>query len=112
MKGRRRQKRYVKRFEVEFAADGTACRGISSDFSLNGFFIWTDFRMAPNTPLDMMIHLADGSVSKVKVRVAWSRKNAMRSVAGTPRERGKNGMGVEIIEKDANYIHLIRSLLG
>ena len=112
MKSRRLQKRFIKRCEVEFVVDGTTYRGISSDFSLNGLFIRTGFPLAPNTSLDVTIYLPDGSLSRLKVRVARSWRSATGRVMGTPLKGGKNGMGVEILEKDANYLHLIRSLLG
>jgi hypothetical protein len=36
---KRQRKRFIKRCEVEFVANETTYRGISSNFSISGFFI-------------------------------------------------------------------------
>jgi hypothetical protein len=112
MRGKRKQQRYVKRCEVEFVSDGLTHRGISSDFSLNGLFIRTNFPLSPNTPVDLTVHFSDGTSSKLRVKVIRAWRTATGRVMGTPIKSAKNGMGVEIIEKDASYLHFIRSLLG
>ena len=90
MRDKRQSTRLEKRCEVEFQADGVVHRGISLDLSLNGLFIETDFRFSPNTMFDILIHLPDGTTSKVKGKV-------VRSL--------DNGIGVRIIEKDSSYLH-------
>jgi len=112
MKSGRKQRRFIKRCEVEFVSDSLICRGISSDFSLGGLFIRTNYPLVPESVLDVTVHLPDGGVSmlKVKVRRAW--KTAAGRMMGIPVKAFKNGMGVEIMEKDVNYLHFIRSLLG
>lgn len=112
MTGKRKQKRYIKRCEVEFVSDGMTYRGISSDFSLGGLFIRTSFPLAPDVVLDITVHLPDGTTSKLKVKVVRAWRTAIGRVMGTPVRAAKNGMGVEILEKDANYLHFIRSLLN
>lgn len=111
MGGKRKQKRYIKRCEVEFVSDGITYRGISSDFSLGGLFIRTNFSLAPDAILEITIYLPDGAISKLKVKVVRGWRTAIGRVMGTPIKSAKNGMGVEILEKDANYLHFIRSLL-
>lgn len=59
----------------------------------------TNHPPAPDAVFPVVIHLPDGSTSKVKARVR-------RIATGT---FGK-GTGVELIERDANYLHFIRSL--
>ena len=90
MRDKRRSTRFEKRCEVDFRVDGIIHRGMCLDLSLNGLFIETDFRFSPNTMLDILIHLPDGTISKLKGRVARSLDN---------------GIGVGIIEKDASYLH-------
>lgn len=112
MENKRKQKRFIRRCEVEFSAAGSSYTGISSDFSLNGLFIRTNHPFAPGIELNLLIHLPDGSVSRLKAKVRRAWKTATGRVMGTPIREFKNGMGVEIMEKDANYLHFIRSLLG
>lgn len=57
---------------------------------------------APGTLVDLLIHLPDGTVSKSKGLVKMAQKTPLASM--------KNGMGIEIIEKDSNYVAFIRSL--
>jgi hypothetical protein len=90
MRDKRQSTRFEKRCETDFRADGITHSGICLDLSLNGLFIETDFRFSPNTMLDILIHLPDGTISKVKGKV-------VRSL--------DNGIGVGIIEKDASYLH-------
>jgi hypothetical protein len=108
---KRQHKRFIKRCEVEFIANDITHRGISSNFSLNGFFIRTNYPPAPDTILHIVIHLPDGSTSKVTGKVIRASKTLTGRVMGTPVKTLKNGMGVEIIEKDTNYLHFIKSLL-
>ena len=111
MRDKRRQKRFIKRCEIEFISGGVTYRGISSNFSLNGLFIRTSYPFAAGTIFDIVIHLPDGSNSKVKVRVARAVRTEIGKMMGASTKVFKNGMGVEIVEKDANYLHFIRSLL-
>ncbi len=111
MDSRRKQKRYIKRCEVEFVVGGITYRGISSDFSLDGLFIRSNFPASPDAVLHVTIHLPGGAVSKLKVKVVRAWRTAIGKVMGTPVMAAKNGMGVTILEKDANYLHFIRSLL-
>jgi hypothetical protein len=112
MANKRQHRRFIKRCEVEFVADGLTYRGISSDFSLKGLFIRTKNPLAPGTVFDLVIHLPDGAISRVKVRARRAWKTSTGRVMGTPVKASKNGMGAEVLEKDANYLHLIRSLLS
>jgi hypothetical protein len=96
MRDKRQSTRFEMRCEADFRADGIIHRGICIDLSLNGLFIETDFRFSPDTMLDILIHLPDGTISKVKGKV-------VRSL--------DNGIGVGIIEKDAPYLHYYSSCL-
>jgi hypothetical protein len=96
MRDKRQSTRFGLKCEVEFMADGAMHRGTSLDLSLNGLFIETDFRCPPHTVLGILIHLPNGTISKLKGKV-------MRSL--------DNGIGVWIIEKDSPYLHYYSSCL-
>ncbi len=112
MENKRKQKRFIKRCEVEFICAGITYNGISSDFSMGGLFIRTNHPLAPDTIFNVKVYLPDGRISKLKVKVRRAWKTATGRVIGTPVKEYKNGMGVEISEKDVNYLNFIRSLLG
>ena len=90
MRDKRQSTRFEKRCEVDFRAEGIIHRGTCLDLSLNGLFIETDIRFSPTVMLHILIHLPDGTISKLKGRV-------VRSL--------DNGIGIGIIEKDASYLH-------
>ncbi|MDA8078734.1 MAG: PilZ domain-containing protein [Nitrospiraceae bacterium] len=96
MRPRRRHERFVRRLETEFSADGREYRAISSDFSCGGLFIRTNHAFAPGTLLDIVVHLPQGNASRITGRV----KRAIK----TPVVSLKNGMGIEIINKDPAYL--------
>lgn len=68
--------------------------------------------LVPGTILDITIHLADGLASKLKGKVRKTSKDPVGKVMGSPVKTVKSGIGIEVIEKDANYLHLIRSFLS
>jgi hypothetical protein len=110
-KDKRRFKRFTRRCETEFTSRGVTNRGIASDFSINGLFIRTNHPFAAETLIDIMVHLPDGNVSSLQGKVKRSMKNSIGKVLGVPMKEQKNGMGVELINKDATYLHFIRSLI-
>ncbi len=112
MAEKRQHKRFIKRCVIEFVVDGSKYTGISSDFSFNGLFIRTRYPLIPDTMLHVTVYLPDGRVSKLTVKVKRAAKTATGRVMGTPVKSLKGGMGVEIIGRDVNYLHFIRSLLG
>ncbi|HXX54091.1 MAG TPA: PilZ domain-containing protein [Thermodesulfovibrionales bacterium] len=108
---RRKHKRYIRRFEVEFASDGVTYRGIASDFSLNGIFIRTNHPLPPDTVLDITVHLPAYLTSHLTIRVTRAWKMASGRVTGSAVGSLKSGMGAEIIKKDVPFLHFIRSML-
>ncbi|MHB8883361.1 MAG: PilZ domain-containing protein [Thermodesulfovibrionales bacterium] len=92
---KRKHVRFVRRLETEFSAEGKNYRGISSDLSCNGLFIRTNHAFPPGTALAITIHLPDGATSTLKGRVRRALRTTVVSL--------KNGMGVELIEKDYHY---------
>ena len=111
MADRRRNKRFVKRCDMEFVSDGVKYTGIASDFSLRGIFIRTNYAKAPDTVLEVVLYLPHGSISRLRVKVQRSWKTPTGRMMKSPTKAGKNRMGVKILEKDAAYLHLIRHLL-
>lgn len=109
---KRQHKRYTRRCEAEFSANGADGRGIASNFSLEGLFIRTSRPFKPDTPLELVLHLPDGSTSELKGKVKRAARTRMVKAMETPASVVKNGMGVEITKRDAQYLHFIRSLLG
>lgn len=112
MLNRRQCKRFPEECNTEFVSDGMTYRAISRDFALNGLFILTDSPRAPGTYLTMKIHLPNGSTSRLLGKVIRFVKTFRRNDMGTPVHETEDGMGVEIIEKDINYLHFVRTLLA
>ena len=111
-KEKRQQRRFVKRCEVEFTADGSTYRGISSDFSLTGLFLRTNHPLQAGTVFDLLVYLPDGNSSRLKGKAVRSLKTPLGNVMGTPIKTVENGMGVQLLERDGNYLNFIKSLLG
>jgi len=117
MGNNRKHKRFIKRCDLEFALNGQTYRGISKDFSLDGLFIMTDDTLSPDSIIDIVVHLPNGLTSRLRGKVRRVLKTTNK---GTLITTFKNGMGVEIIEKDTNYscfvssyyLHYTRSLLS
>jgi hypothetical protein len=109
---KRHQKRFTKRCEVEFLSEGVKLRGISGNFSLNGLFIRTNHPAPLDSVLDVAVFLPNDTTSCLKVRVVRAYKTPTGKVMGTPVRGGTNGMGVRIIEKDANYLNFFKSILS
>jgi hypothetical protein len=109
---RRKLKRFSDRLKISFHVNGIAYRGLSGNFSLNGLFIRTNHSFPPDTLLDIMIHLPNDLTSHLKGKVVRTSNETLQVVSGKARGYAENGMGIEIIEKDALYLHFIRSFLS
>lgn len=99
---KRKHHRHTKRLEALFTSGNVSHKGITSDLSEEGLFIRTMYALAPGSTLDIEIHLSEGKVSMLKGIVRRSVKTGMSMI--------KNGMGVEIIEKDSNYMNLVHGI--
>ena len=109
---RRRQKRFLKRCSVEFAANKQTYRGTCRNLCLDGLFIKTTKPLAAGIIVDMTVYLPDGSTSQLTGRVTRAIKEPFSLVlerAGIP---SKDGMGIQLIEKDVNYLKFITQLLS
>jgi len=104
LKAHRKHERFVRRLETEFRSEDKNHRAISSDFSLTGLFIRTNNAFRPGTPLEITVHLPDGSEARLKGIVRRALKTFSIAL--------KNGMGIEITESDRNYANFIKSYAG
>jgi len=100
---KRRHKRIIRRLETEFSANGLAFRGISSDLSRSGVFVRTNNPFPEDTLVDLTIHLPGNMVSRLKGSVRRAIKTGQTAI--------KNGMGMEIIELDQNYVNFLNDIL-
>ncbi len=96
-----RHKRFTKRLEVIFGSGELSYRGILSNFSESGLFIRTNRGFSPNTVIDIKIMLPDNNISRLKGIVKRTIKRPVSTI--------KNGMGIELIEKDETYLNFLRS---
>ncbi|MEW6066765.1 MAG: PilZ domain-containing protein [Nitrospirota bacterium] len=100
----RKAARYTKRLEVKFTTeDAISYTGILSNLSENGLFIRTNRGYAPGTTLKIELVLPDGNKSFLR--------GVVRRTIKTPISI-KNGMGIELTEKDAAYINFAKSFTG
>jgi ribosomal protein S27E/Tfp pilus assembly protein PilZ len=104
LRSKRKFDRFIRRLETEFSVGDKQYRAISSDFSVGGLFVRTNHAFEPETIIVLTVYLPDGSISKLKGMVRRAYK--------TPGVAMKNGMGVELIEKDECYLNFIRSFSG
>ena len=100
-RGYQRHPRFTKRLEARFSSGGMSFAGISSNLSESGLFIRTNRGFAPDTAIDIELVMPDGKTSSLK--------GLVRRTIKTPMSTLKNGMGVELIEKDAAYINFLKS---
>ncbi len=101
---KRKVERVVKRIETVFSAGGMEFRGISSDLSARGLFIRTQHGFVSGTVVDITLHLPDGNASRLKGKVRRAIKTGLMSM--------KNGMGIEILEKDIYYDNYFKAQCG
>jgi hypothetical protein len=95
-----RHPRFTKRLEVKFICGGDTYKGILSNLSLNGLFIRTKRVFSPGTAIDIQLMMPDGTSSFLKGIVRWASKTHLAI---------KNGMGIELLEKDTTYIDFVKT---
>jgi hypothetical protein len=101
---RRRHPRFIKRLPVKFFIDNECLTSLSSDLSESGLFLRTNRGTNVNCVVSMQLFLPSNTVSCLK--------GVVRRTVRTPFSAMKNGMGIEIIEKDEAYGHFIKSIRG
>jgi hypothetical protein len=107
----RQRKRLQESCEVDFCASTKTYRGVSDNFSIDGLFIWTDHLLAPQSEVSIIVHLPGGSTSKLKGRVRRVHRVSYDIVMPSG-QTFKCGMGIEIMERDSNYIAFFLSLMS
>lgn len=95
-----RHPRFTKRLEVKFTSGENTYKGILSNLSQSGLFIRTNRGFTPGTIIDIELMMPDGTISVLK--------GIVRRTVKTPLTI-KNGMGVELIEKDSMFMNFIKS---
>jgi Tfp pilus assembly protein PilZ len=100
-RGYQRHPRFTKRLEATFSSGGLSYRGILSNISRNGLFIRTNRGFAPGSTVDIELVMPDNKVCRLKGVVKRTTKTPMSSM--------KNGMGIELTEKDAAYLNFVES---
>lgn len=101
---RRRSKRVTKRLEVTFSSGGHQFTGISSDLSADGLFIRTQNGLMPGTIVEIEIYLPGHKLGRLKGIVRRTVKTSLSMI--------KNGMGVELMERDQNYLDFLKTIHG
>ena len=101
---RRKSNRVTKRLEVTFSSGGLQFTGISSDLSASGLFIRTQNGLMPGTIVEIEIYLPQHKLGRLKGIVRRTVKTSLSMI--------KNGMGVELIERDQNYLDFVKSIRG
>jgi len=101
-RGYQRHPRFTKRLEVTFSSGGLSFRGILSNISANGLFIRTNRGFTPDTIVDIEVVMPDNKISLLKGIVKRTTKTTLSSV--------KNGMGVELMEKDSIFENFLQSI--
>jgi hypothetical protein len=95
-----RNPRFTKRLEVKFSSAGDTYKGILSNLSLNGLFIRTNRGFGPGSIIDIELMMPDGTISLLKGIVRWASKTHLAV---------KNGMGIELLEKDTKFINFLKT---
>ena len=107
----RQRKRIKKNCQVDFCATSETYRGISDNFSIDGLLIMTDNLLSLQSVISMTVHLPDRSTSKIKGIVRRIHKES-QDVFTTSGQAFRGGMGIEITERDSNYMKFFISLLS
>jgi len=99
---RRKHPRFIKRLETKISVGNTSFWSISSDLSESGLFIRTNRGCNVDTPIDIELSLPGNRVSFLK--------GIARRTIRTPFFTMRDGIGIEIIEKDETFTHFVRSI--
>ena len=109
---RRSQQRFQKRCAVDFTADGEKYTGICRNLSLDGLFIKTRKPLSLAKIVEMILHLPDGTVARLTGFVARATREPHSRILEQAGILSKDGMGIRLVEKDANYLNFVTSLAG
>ncbi len=107
---KRQHRRVHKSCEVEFYANGKTYRGLSDNVSMDGLLISTYNLLALQSVVTITVHLPDSSTGGLKGRVR--RVHKVTGSAADSEQTLESSMGIEIMERDSNYIKFFMSLLS
>lgn len=99
---KRKSNRFKKRLQVIFTRGADNYNGITSDLSAKGLFIRTRYIFSPGSELDIKVTLPDGTISQIK--------GIVKRAVNIPISTFKNGLGIEIIQKDNTYDKFVNSI--
>jgi len=99
---KRRHPRFIKRLTANFVVENEKFVGITSDLSASGLFIRTSKGFVPGTTINIELIMPDNRHSSLK--------GIVRRTVKTPISSMKNGMGVEILVKDAAYAMFLENV--
>lgn len=103
MEKQNRTPRFTKRLEATFSSGDVTYRGILSDISENGLFIRTTRGFSPGTSVDIELMMPNDQVARLSGIVRRTIKTSLSSM--------KNGMGVELTQKDSVFTEFLKSYL-
>ena len=101
---RRKHPRFIKRLETRVSINQASSWSISGDLSESGLFIRTNRGYNVGTPIDIELSLPGNRVSFLK--------GIVRRTVRTPIPTMRNGMGIEVIEKDETFRDFVKSIIG
>lgn len=94
-------RRHRKRLLTEFSADGLRFNGIATNLSEKGLFIKTQRPFRIGVVLDIKIYLPEEKT--------FNSKGIVRYVRNSILLKHLNGMGIELLEKDSNYLDFLNT---
>jgi Tfp pilus assembly protein PilZ len=102
MAERRESQRYIKRHPVVISAGGMTFKGTTVWLSEKGFFVRSQKNFNEGVPVDITFHLTEESSCSLKGIVRFAKSIELL--------RQKNGMGIELTEKNQDYLAMVRSV--
>jgi len=101
---KRNDERHAMKLHTKLSADSFVSWGLLSDISENGLFIKSNRDFTVGDAIDIEVFMPDNNNSLIK--------GVVRRKIELPDSHRKYGLGIEVIEKDMVYRHLLRSLKG
>lgn len=101
---KRNDERHAMKLHTKLSADSFVSWGLLSDISENGLFIKSNRDFTVGDAIDIEVFMPDNNNSLIK--------GIIRRKIELPDSHRKYGLGIEVIEKDMVYRHLLRSLKG
>ncbi len=101
---KRKCSRFIVKLPVDVKSDDSVVSGVSVRISDKGLFIRSQKSFQTGMNVDIKLHISEETSCALKGVVRYSRKlNVLKQ---------KNGMGIELTEKDQKYQELIDSIVS